>query len=71
MPATFLTTAERDQYIQIPDLDERDLQQGFYLTQPDLIFIQSFHGATNRLAIGIQLCLMRYFGFLYDGWGFA
>lgn len=68
MPATFLTTAERDQYIQIPGLDEADLQQGFYLTQPDLLFIQSFHGSTNRLAIGIQLCLVRRFGFLDDGW---
>lgn len=68
MPATFLTTAERDQYIQIPDLDETDLQQGFYLTQLDLIFIEPFHGSTNRLAIGIQLCLIRYFGFLDDGW---
>jgi hypothetical protein len=68
MPATFLTTAERDQYIQIPYLDETDLRQGFYLTKPDIIFIRSFHGSTNRLAIGIQLCLMRYFGFLDDGW---
>lgn len=68
MPTTFLTTAERDQYIQIPGLDEADLQQGFYLTQPDLLFIQSFHGSTNRLAIGLQLCLVRCFGFLDDGW---
>ena len=68
MPATFLTPAERNLYAQIPNLTETDLQQGFYLTQPDITFIRSFHGSTNRLAIALQLCLIRYLGFLDDEW---
>jgi hypothetical protein len=68
MPATFLTPAERNLYAQIPNLTETDLQQGFYLTPPDLTFIRSFHGSTNRLAIALHLCLIRYLGFLDEEW---
>lgn len=68
MPLTFLTFQERNRYEQIPILEESDIQQGFYLIQTDKEFITSFHGSTNRLAVSIQLCLIRYFGFLSEQW---
>ena len=68
MPATFLTTLERSRFGQIPNLEESDLQKGFFLTQTDIEFINAFHGSMNRLAVSMQLCLVRYYGFLEENW---
>ena len=68
MPHIFLTNSERNQFEQIPTVSEIDLQQGFFLLDSDKQFISQFHGSTNRVAISIQFCLIRYFGFLNDEW---
>jgi TnpA family transposase len=68
MAATFLTQSERQRYDQIPPLDKEELQQGFYLTQADKKIIETFHGPVNRLAISLQSCLIRSFGFLNEEW---
>ena len=68
MPHIFLTNSERNQFEQIPTVSEIDLQQGFFLLDSDKQFISQFHGSTNRVAISIQFCLIRYFGFLSDEW---
>lgn len=68
MPVTFLTAQERDNYKHIPKLEEDELLKGFYLTKADKIFVNGFNGVANRFCISIQLCLIRYFGFLEDDW---
>ena len=68
MPASFLTIQERDNYNHIPKLDEEQLLKGFYLTNTDKIFVNGFNGITNRFCISLQLCLIRYYGFLEDNW---
>ena len=68
MPATFLTAQERANYNRIPKLEEDELLKGFYLTKTDKIFINGFNGVTNRFCISIQLCLIRYCGFLEEDW---
>lgn len=68
MPVTFLTNSERNQFEQIPLISEIDLKQGFFLFDSDKQFIGQFHGSINQVAISIQLCLIRHFGFLSDEW---
>ena len=68
MPASFLTIQERDNYNHISKLDEEQLLKGFYLTNTDKIFVNGFNGITNRFCISLQLCLIRYYGFLEDDW---
>ncbi len=68
MPAIFLTQTERIRYEQLPGLEPEDIRQGFYLTQADVQFVSIFHGSLNRVAVAIQLCLIRYLGFLPDNW---
>lgn len=68
MPAIFLTQTERIRYEQLPGLEPEDIRQGFYLTQADVQFVSIFHGSLNRVAVAIQLCLIKYLGFLPDNW---
>ncbi len=68
MPASFLTIQERDNYNHISKLDEEQLLKGFYLTNTDKIFVNGFNVITNRFCISLQLCLIRYYGFLEDDW---
>lgn len=68
MQATFLTAQESDNYNHISKLEEDELLRGFYLTKADKIFVNGFNGVANRFCISIQLCLIRYFGFLEDDW---
>lgn len=68
MPTAFLTNFERDQLEQIPLISEVDLQQGFFLLEPDKQFIGQFYGASNQVAVAIQLCSIRHFGFLGTEW---
>lgn len=68
MPVTFLTNSERNQFEQVPLISEIDLKQGFFLFDSDKQFIGQFHGSINQVAISIQLCLIRHFGFLSDEW---
>ena len=68
MPVTFLTAQEREHYNHIPKLEEDELLKGFYLTKTDKIFVNGFNGVTNRFCISVQLCLIRYCGFLEEDW---
>ena len=64
MPLTFLTNQERKLYEQIPMIDEVEMRQHFYLTQSNKIFISTFNGALNRISVAVQLCLLRYLGYV-------
>jgi TnpA family transposase len=69
MPITFLTLSERKKYEQIPDeFEEGVLVQFFHLDFDDLIFIRTFYSNTNRVAVGIKIGLLRYLGFIPNGW---
>ncbi|MEA5405590.1 DUF4158 domain-containing protein [Arcicella sp. DC2W] len=68
MSTTFLTAQERVNYNRIPKLEEDELLKGFYLTKTDKIFVNGFNGITNRFCIAVQLCLIRYSGFLEEDW---
>lgn len=69
MPVEFLTQAERQAYHQLPDaLTERDLRQHFHLSEADRTFIAGFRRVDNRLAMAVQLGLVRYVGYLPDAW---
>ena len=68
MPLTFLTNQERKLYEQIPTIDEVEMRQHFYLTQSNKIFISTFNGALNRISVAVQLCLLRYLGYVPSNW---
>jgi TnpA family transposase len=70
MPAaTFLTTKERERYQGFPDVIENvTLRQYFYLTEDDIAFIAKYHGELNRLAVALQLGIIRYLGYLPISW---
>ncbi|MEO8853066.1 MAG: DUF4158 domain-containing protein [Ginsengibacter sp.] len=68
MPGTILTEGERTRYSQIPIIGEADLQQFFYLTQKDINFIEAFHGNGNRIAVALQIGIIRFSGYLPEGW---
>ncbi len=68
MPLTFLTGYEREFYEKIPLLEENALRQYFHATQADKRFIDLFYGKVNRLSILIQLCLIRFLGYLPQNW---
>jgi TnpA family transposase len=69
MPTTFLTPKERERYQEFPDsIEESTLRQYFHLTGNDLYFISRFHGKLNRLAVAIQIGIIRYLGHLPASW---
>ncbi|WP_337045267.1 DUF4158 domain-containing protein [Emticicia sp. 17c] len=69
MPITFLTSQERTKYQELPAvLEENVLRQYFHLTKSDLDFLDKYHGYVNRLAIALQIGIVRYFGYLPISW---
>lgn len=69
MPQEFLSMPERSSYESVPTaLLEADLRQHFYLTQADHRFILPLRGQANRLAVALQIGLLRLMGFLPDNW---
>ena len=67
MPVQWLTEAERDRYRRFgPEILETDLITFFTLTQEDRKIIGERIGDTNRLGFALQLCALRYLGFLPD-----
>ncbi|MET3129587.1 hypothetical protein ABID42_004713 [Arcicella rosea] len=68
MPVTFLNNQERKHYEQIPIIGEVEMRQHFYLNQTDKIFLVSFNGELNRISVGVQLCLLRYLGYVPNNW---
>lgn len=68
MAATFLTSTERELYETTPLIEESILRQYFHLSQEDKRFILTFYGTLNRTSIAIQLCLLRYLGYIPQDW---
>ncbi len=69
MASLFLNQSQRERYERVPiDISEYDLMQFFQFTQQDKFFLKSFRGEHNRLAIALQIGLVRFMGFLPDKW---
>ena len=50
------------------EISDYDLMQFFQITYSDKIFLKSFRGEHNRLAIALQIGIVRFMGFLPDKW---
>lgn len=69
MPLDFLSIPERTRYESVPSIIlEADLRQHFYLTHADRLVVLPLRGETNRLAVALQIGLLRLMGFLPDNW---
>jgi hypothetical protein len=67
MPGSFLTDAERDRLRRYPsDVPPEDLAAYFTLSDRDLIQVRRQRGGPNRLGFALQLCTLRYLGFMPD-----
>lgn len=69
MPLDFLSIPERTRYESVPAIIlEADLRQHFYLTHADRLVVLPLRGETSRLAVALQIGLLRLMGFLPDTW---
>ncbi|MEO6686562.1 MAG: DUF4158 domain-containing protein, partial [Dyadobacter sp.] len=69
MASLFLNQSQRERYEKVPtEISEYDLLQFFQITHLDKIFLKSFRGEHNRLAIALQIGIVRFMGFLPDKW---
>lgn len=69
MAVQFLTTPERLRYEQVPScIAEDDLNIHFHLSAPDMKLTMEQRGEANRFAFAIQLCIIRFMGYLGDNW---
>lgn len=69
MASLFLNQAQRERYERVPmEISEYDLMQFFQISHHDKIFLKSFRGEHNRLAIALQTGIVRFMGFLPDKW---
>ncbi|TMQ03511.1 MAG: DUF4158 domain-containing protein [Deltaproteobacteria bacterium] len=67
MPGRFLTEDERTRLSRFPDeLLEVDLAVHYRLTLDDLALIRRRRGDANRLGFALQLCTLRFLGFMPD-----
>jgi len=67
MSLEFLTTAELERLISYPkEISEWDLGRFFTLTGGDLKAVERQRGDNNRLGFALQLCTLRYLGFIPD-----
>ena len=65
MPGSFLTDTERDRLRRYPsDVPPEDLAAYFTLSDRDLIQVRRQRGGPNRLGFALQLCTLRYLGFV-------
>ena len=65
MPASFLTEAERQHRSAFPnEIAQADLITYFTLSSADLAQIRKQRGSANRLGFALQLCALRYLGFI-------
>lgn len=68
MPLDFLSYPERIRYQSVPSsILESDLRLYFHLTLADQRFLLSFR-AVNRLGVALQLGIIRFMGYLPEGW---
>lgn len=65
MPSSFLSDAEIERLNGFPDaIDAADLARHFQLDGDDLSFVRRQHGAAGQLGIALQLCTLRWLGFI-------
>jgi TnpA family transposase len=65
MAVNWLSAVERARLVQFPEnISETDLIRFFTLTKQDLRFIRKYYGATGRLGVAMQLCSLRFLGFI-------
>jgi Domain of unknown function (DUF4158) len=67
MPVDFLTEAERERWQRFPDtVPQDDLFVFFQLSDEDKGEVRRQRDAQNRLGYALQLCILRYLGFVPD-----
>src|SRR4051794_24060540 len=67
MPTRFLSDAEIEWLERFPEeIDERDLARYFALDADDLRFVRRQHSPAGQLGIALQLCSLRWLGFVPD-----
>lgn len=67
MPTRFLSDAEIERLEGWPEaIDQEDLARYFALDGEDLVFVRGQHGAAGQLGIALQLCALRWLGFVPD-----
>ena len=65
MPGSFLSETERERLNQFPSLiPDEDLITFFTLSASDIIEVEKQRGDHNRLGFSLQICTLRYLGFL-------
>src|SRR5437016_5899762 len=65
MPIGFLTEAEREQLNRFPEhIPEEDLRIVFLLSEADHQAVNRQHDDHTRLGFALQLCTLRYLGFV-------
>ena len=69
MAYLFLTNKERDFYQRVPQkIEEEVLWKNFFLSKEDKIFIHFFHGNQSKVAVALQVGIIRLLGFSPKGW---
>jgi len=72
MPIGFLTTAERERLSRFPEhIPEDDLSVFFLLSEADHQAVNHQHDDHTRLGFALQLCTLRYLGFVPHDLGTA
>jgi hypothetical protein len=70
VPTRLLSDPELDQLTSWPlEIAHSDLVEFFTLDLGDLRWLRTHAGAMNRLGLAIQLCALRYLGFIPGGLG--
>jgi hypothetical protein len=65
MPGSFLTDTDRERLQEFPkDISSEDLIGYFTLSERDQLVVQEQRRAHNRLGFALQLCALRYLGFV-------
>ena len=67
MPVQWLTEAEHERLNRFPTaIQPDDVIAFFTLTDAELRLVKQHHGEANRLGFALQLCALRYLGFIPD-----
>jgi Domain of unknown function (DUF4158) len=67
VPTRFLSDAEIERLERFPEtIDRHELARHFQLDGDDLLFVRQQNGAPGRLGIALQLCSLRWLGFVPD-----
>jgi TnpA family transposase len=67
MPGRFLTDADRDRLRRFPaEVPPEDLVDYFTLSGRDQVQVRRQRGGPNRIGFALQLCTLRYLGFVPD-----